>query len=493
MAISPNDITGLNKSQVPPYTNHPQPNFTGTTSPNVSVELLLFDPASGTYKSFPTKVTTTSDAIGSFTLQFPLNGASPYADGDYKVEAIATNVIGPSKPSNVVEFILKTHGPTTAPTLILDPSYDSGIVGDNITNVRKPFFDGTIGAANVGAFIQLFQVDSSGNPILPALATTIALADGSYKVQLPFSLKNGMTQLVATAVDAAGNPAPGPSTVLPLTLVTVSSDYSGNLLDYHSTAVAFPAPASSINLPIPDATTTPGTLNSTLNVLGYGTTFSIAGIAVTLNVTHTSDADLGAVLIGPDGVTRITLFAPGTLSGQNLSGLTFSDTATTPVTAGTAPYTGTFQPASPLGVLLGKNAGGTWTLQLTDNTPGHSGTLLSWSLIATPKATSPAPTNPPQPAQSEAVLFERDSTSTNGLWFAQPSQTSNVPLWFANNQALGTANDAPMQGDFDGDGKIDLATYNPATATWVVLRLVPRRLQLCVRNAQDQCAGRRQL
>ena len=27
-----------------------------------------------------------------------------------------------------------------------------------------------------------------------------------------------------------------------------------------------------------------------------------------------------------------------------------------------------------------------------------------------------------------------------------------------NGQALGTATDVPMQGDFDGDGKMDLAT-----------------------------------
>ena len=41
LAISPGDITGPNKTVVPPYTNHPQPTFIGTTSPNAQVELLL--------------------------------------------------------------------------------------------------------------------------------------------------------------------------------------------------------------------------------------------------------------------------------------------------------------------------------------------------------------------------------------------------------------------------------------------------------------------
>ena len=74
----------------------------------------------------------------------------------------------------------------------------------------------------------------------------------------------------------------------------------------------------------------------------------------------------------------------------------------------------------------------------------------------------------PQPAQSEGALFVRDSQSGSGLWYVQPTAPSNVPIWFTNGQALGTATDIPMQGDFDGDGKMDLATYNLTTAVWTV-------------------------
>ena len=47
-------------------------------------------------------------------------------------------------------------------------------------------------------------------------------------------------------------------------------------------------------------------------------------------------------------------------------------------------------------------------------------------------------------------------------------RAQNVPTWFASGTALGAATDIPMQGDFDGDGKVDLATYNPTTATWTL-------------------------
>ena len=102
-------------------------------------------------------------------------------------------------------------------------------------------------------------------------------------------------------------------------------------------------------------------------------------------------------------------------------------------------------------------------LKVTNIAAANTGTLVSWSLGMTPQIATP-----PQPAQAEGALFVRNTTSGNGLWYVQPSSPSNVPIWFNNGQALGTATDIPLQGDFDGDGKIDLATYNQTTAVWTI-------------------------
>ena len=143
-------------------TNVAAPHFDSVTptSPGVQVELLLFDSASNSYKPFaPHAITTTSDPLtGAFSLQFPNDPASPnydgpFPDGTYTVEVEATNALG-SVFSNAVTFTLKTTKPNVPTGLHLKSGDDSGIVGDSITNVRKPHFDGT---ADPGSTIQLFK------------------------------------------------------------------------------------------------------------------------------------------------------------------------------------------------------------------------------------------------------------------------------------------------------------------------------------------------
>src|SRR5262249_46607253 len=57
--------------------------------------------------------------------------------------------------------------------------------------------------------------------------------------------------------------------------------------------------------------------------------------------------------------------------------------AATPISAGTAPFTGAFRPESPLSVLNGTVPNGTWQLQVTDTATFDTGTLLSWSVVTT--------------------------------------------------------------------------------------------------------------
>lgn len=299
LALNPLDNTGLFPSEN--YTNKPTPTLNGVTSRNVAVQL-FYSKDGGAWLPGPT---TTSGLDGTFALALSGPNGQVLGDGTFQVAAVATNQRGSSAPSPVVTVRIKTAAPTSPPTLVLDPGYDSGIVGDGITNVRMPVFTGTVGAANAGSIIRVYRNGTTS----PILAQATADGSGNFAVQLPLSLNNGLITLTATAVDRAGNVAPGSAPPLALTIITTDLDYSG------------------------------------------------------------SARDLGG--------------------------------------------------SSPL-------------------------------------------------SQSQSTLYFRNEGTNDGQWFGWLTPPSYLATWYANGSRVGQAADIPLVGDFDSDGKEDLATYRPSTLTWTV-------------------------
>ena len=150
---------------------------------------------------------------------------------------------------------------------------------------------------------------------------------------------------------------------------TVFLDLNGNgILDGGSRTV------SSTDVPksILDYTTT----TSTLLVSGGG---SLTDVNVTLNITHTYDADLDAYLVSPSG-TAVELFSYVGGSGDNFINTTLDDEAATAIAVGTAPFTGKYRPEGLLADFDGEDPNGTWTLRVHDAAGGDQGTLTGWSI-----------------------------------------------------------------------------------------------------------------
>ena len=167
-------------------------------------------------------------------------------------------------------------------------------------------------------------------------------------------------------------------------------------------------------------------------VTGRGDSQQLANLTAQLSLSAPNLADLSAVLVSPDGSTQVTLFGVGDLSGTSMVNTVFSPSSAYPlITTGSAPYTGVFYVAG-LSQFQNMSLLGTWKLVITNAAAANAGTLVSWSLGMTPQLAIP-----PQPAQAEGALFVRDTTSGSGLWYAEPSSPSNVPIWFNNGQALG--------------------------------------------------------
>jgi hypothetical protein len=60
----------------------------------------------------------------------------------------------------------------------------------------------------------------------------------------------------------------------------------------------------------------------------------------------------------------------------------------------------------------------------------------------------------------------RPSTAT---WYILLSST-NYSTW--NIYQWGVSGDIPVPGDYDGDGKADVAVFRPSTATWYILHSI---------------------
>ncbi|MFO1487033.1 MAG: Calx-beta domain-containing protein [Verrucomicrobiota bacterium] len=140
---------------------------------------------------------------------------------------------------------------------------------------------------------------------------------------------------------------------------------------------------------------------STINVSGVGG--SLTKATVTLNkLTHTSGADIDALLVSPTGQKTLLMANAGGFNAINGATLTFDDAAAaylplnSQITTGTNKPTTFFPvtifpapaPAAPyntnLSTLNGSNPNGTWSLYVLDDTALNSGMISNgWSLNLT--------------------------------------------------------------------------------------------------------------
>ena len=118
----------------------------------------------------------------------------------------------------------------------------------------------------------------------------------------------------------------------------------------------------------------------TTSIINMDQNAVITDVNLTLNIEHTWDADLEVKLIAPDGVTEIILFEDIGSNGDNFTNTVLDDDASTVISDGEAPFTGSFSPIGSLSDLNGLLSGGDWTLYINDDAIGDGGTLLDWSI-----------------------------------------------------------------------------------------------------------------
>ena len=154
-------------------------------------------------------------------------------------------------------------------------------------------------------------------------------------------------------------------------------------LDTNNNAVLDNGPTknyASTNVPVAISASGTPTITSALSVPDSGT---IVDVNVHLNISHTYDSDLTVSLKSPNN-TSVTLFSGVGGSGDNFTNTILDDQASTSITAGSPPFTGTYKP-SPGTLASFNNASetGTWTLTVHDGADQDGGSLNSWSIDIT--------------------------------------------------------------------------------------------------------------
>lgn len=120
----------------------------------------------------------------------------------------------------------------------------------------------------------------------------------------------------------------------------------------------------------------------TVTVPAYPTPQQIDDINVYINIQHTYDDDLQITLTSPEG-TKVTLIANEGSNGDDFGNTWLDDEALSSILQGSAPFNGSYRPEKTVATFDGESPVGTWTLTITDDAPGDSGSLINWLLEIT--------------------------------------------------------------------------------------------------------------
>ena len=222
---------------------------------------------------------------------------------------------------------------------------------------------------------------SSTFPSIPGFGGS-GVNDTPYAFTLSSGLACGtIAQFELTA--SYSNSATGPQ-ILDLGVPTGAPSGSSSSFAFTGPRVAIPD-ANGAGVDIPLTVSGFGSALSNLTFSLDGTSCTTAVGATTVGIDHSWVGDLVIKLTSPSGTTVTLVNRPGGTgnSGNNFCQTVLDDSAPTSIQAvssADAPFTGTFQPASPLAAFRGEAGDGTWVLNVSDNATSDTGGVQAFTL-----------------------------------------------------------------------------------------------------------------
>jgi large repetitive protein len=423
----------------------------------------------------------------------------PVPDGVHLYRARQVDLAGNQGPQSApLSVTIDTSPPTRPPAPVLDPAFDSGVPGDNITNFKRPQLDGTTDADAAGGQVDL--LDLAGDLIGQASVA----ANGSYTVQPFANLTDGTYTFQVRAEDVAGNTSPTSPTVT-ITVLTkapaapslslVPTDDSGvpgdnvtNVVQPHLTGQATPGLTVDLVTAAPlkqrDGTVVPAGAVLTSAIVSPAGSFlfqfpqaladgTIKVVARARDVAgNTSNSPVLTLQVLTQGPTTAPTLALSPADDTGMKG----DNKTAvrrPHLTGRADPNVFVDLVGPSGAVLGSTISGptgNFTVQLPSNL--SNGTIALRVRVRDVAGNQGPPSAPLNlTVVSTSGDFDGDGKTDLAI-FDQATATFTVLLSGGGSQSvqLGTPGDVniPVAGDFDGDGKADLSIYDQTRSQFFI-------------------------
>jgi len=131
---------------------------------------------------------------------------------------------------------------------------------------------------------------------------------------------------------------------------------------------------SGLSVAIPDNNPTGASVSIPISAPG-----TVVDVNARVSIVHTWDRDLVLSLISPAGTT-VTLANQRGSSGHNYTNTIFDDQAANSISSGSAPFTGSYRPETPLSAVNNQPLSGTWILKAVDKATLDTGSITAFSL-----------------------------------------------------------------------------------------------------------------